>query len=167
MELAWEGNYLKVFSNDHYEFVHEADSVMMLPRVNKEIVVRLEPCTPYQIKGENEHYWTPVCGTKEEGEHVFETLQREMGEETPVYPNKIRLLREMKYMPYTKLTTQRVSFFAFDVLDYETTGAPGDGSDYEEKSRHALLEEEELHEVAEEENADLGLRFCSEVLKNI
>lgn len=167
MELAWKGEHFEVLGTEDYEVVHEADSVIMLPRVGNEVIVRLEPCPAYRIKGESEYYWTPVCGTVEEGEHIFETLQREMGEETPILPEKIRIWEHILEIPFTKLTTQRVSFFFFDVLEHEITKAPGDGSDYEDRSRHMFVNESELSEVASKDNADLALRFCTRVFQDI
>jgi len=167
MELAWKGDHFEVLKDGDYEFVHEADSVVMMPRIEGEVIVRLEPCPPYQVKGDSKYYWTPVCGTMEGGERVLETLRREMGEETPIRPNKIRIFKQMRNVPFNKLTTCRASFFFFDVLEHEITDAPGDGSDHEDKSRHVFLEESELSEITKRDNVDLPLKFCSEVLENI
>lgn len=167
-DIVWQGDHFEVVKmEDDYEAVHEADSVMMLPKIGDQIIVRLEPCPPYQIKGNHEYYWTPVSGTREEGEHVFETLKREMGEETPILPERIRVLREMRSVPHSKLTTERISFFAFDVLEYEETGAPGDGSKYEDESKHVFVTKSKMLKLSTSDNADLSFRFCAEILKNI
>lgn len=163
MEVEWSGDYLSILSIDGFEAVDEDDAVLALPIVNGKYIIRQEPCPSYQVRDEEgtEMFWTMVSGTVEEGEGPLETLRREMGEETSVRPNRIRVIDHREEIPFVKLSTQRVSIYYFEVLDYEETDAPGDGSDIEEKSTHQFVTSEELQQVANQPNADFTIQFAA------
>lgn len=165
MDTLYSGDYIDVVSPSgfEYESVHERDCVLALPLLNGEYIVRKEVCPPYQVKdsGAHDRFWTMVSGTVEEGEGVLQTLRREMDEETGVRPNRIRVIERKDEMPFTKLTTQRASFFFFEVLDYDATSGEGDGSNVEEQSMSARMTLDELVKTSKKPNADLTFQFAT------
>lgn len=169
MEVKWSGDYLSVVSpkNYGYESVHEADMVLCLPVVDGKYIIRKEVCPAYTVKsnrpdedGEN-RFWTMVSGTIEEGETPLQTLKREMGEETPVLPKRIRVIHKREKIPFVKLTTQRTSIYHFEVLEYDQTQAQGDGSQAESQSTHKFVTASELQDISNRPNADFTIQYAS------
>jgi 8-oxo-dGTP pyrophosphatase MutT (NUDIX family) len=164
MKTLWSGNHFKVVSPgpDEWEAVHESDMVLALPLVDGEYIIRKEYCPSYEVKnGDYDRFWTPISGTVENGEHPLETLKREMGEETPIKPERIRLFEQRKQVPFVKLSTQRVSFYHFEVLDYTPTAAEGDGSEVESQSTHGFVSPKELQDLSTRPNADFLISFMA------
>jgi 8-oxo-dGTP pyrophosphatase MutT (NUDIX family) len=165
METLWSGNHFDVVSlgDENWEAVHENDMVLMLPLLDGEYIIRKEYCPSYNVKDDEGHdkFWTPISGTVENGEHPVETLKREMGEETPVLPQKIRIIEQIKQIPFVKVSTQRVSFYHFEVLDYSKTNAEGDGSNVEERSDYQFVDHDELQTLSTRPNADFLLTYMA------
>lgn len=165
MNTLWQGNHFDVVSpgEEEWEAVHESDMVLALPRVDGEYIIRKEFCPSYEVKDDGGHdrFWTMVSGTVETGERPIETLKREMGEETPIQPERIRLFERRKQIPFVKLSTQRVTFYHFDVLEYTNTKAEGDGSEIEEKSTYEFVTYDELQNRSQDPNADLLITFAA------
>lgn len=166
MELKWSGDYLEVISPEGYEYecVHEPDMVLALPKVEDKYIIRKEVAPAYSVKGEDRKYWTMISGTVENGESPLETLRREMGEETPVKPNRVKLLSKKENFPVLKLTTSRASFYHFEVLDFDRTKAEGDGSKVERQSEYHFVSKDELKQVANSKACDFTIMYCSEIL---
>lgn len=168
MELKWSGDYLEVFQSEKYdfEFVKGSDSVLALPKVKDKYIIRKEVCPAYSVKGDSEKYWTMVSGSVEEGETDLQTLRREMGEETPVRPNRIKLFGKQKKFPFSKALTSRFSFYHFKVLDFDKTPADGDGSKVEEDSEYAFVSPSRLIEISDQPNSDITIMYSAEVVKS-
>ncbi len=168
MELKWSGDYLEVLQSEDYDFeaVKGSDSVLVLPKIKGKYIVRKEVCPAYSVKGDEEKYWTMVSGSVEDGETDLQTLRREMGEETPIRPTKIRLIGRQKRFPFSKALTSRFSFYHFEVLEFDKTGASGDGSKVEEESEFHFVSPERLQELAEKESSDITIMYSAEVVKN-
>ena len=166
MDVKWSGDYLDIISPEGYQYecVDEPDMVLAFPKIGGKYIVRKEVCPAYTIKGKDQKYWTMISGTMEKGESPLQTLRREMGEETPVKPNRIRLIDRKEKFPLIKLTTCRASLYHFEVLDYEETEAPGDGSDVEKESSYAFLTPEEIKAVSQTKNCDFTLMYCSQII---
>lgn len=165
MEIAWEGDYFTVVRSDEgYEAIDENDIVIALPRLDGEYIIRLEKCPPYEAKdrGDNDRFYTMISGTVEDGETPLQTLRREMGEETPIRPSRIKLFDRKEKIPFTKVTTSRVSVYHFDVLEYEKTEADGDGSDLEAQSTYKRVSYEELQDLASSsDRADFTIQYAA------
>lgn len=168
MELKWSGDYLEVLQSEEYDFeaVRGSDSVLALPRVKSKYIIRKEVCPAYSVKGDEEKYWTMVSGSVEDGESDLQTLRREMGEETPIRPTRIRLIDRQKKFPFSKALTSRFSFYHFEVLDFEETSASGDGSKVEQESEYHLVTPEELQDIANRQSADITIMYSAQVVKN-
>lgn len=171
MKTLWKGNHFHVISpgEESWEAVHESDMVLALPRVDGNYIIRKEYCPSYGVKDEGDHdrFWTMVSGTIEEGERPIETLKREMAEETPIRPERIRLFERRKEIPFVKLSTQRVTFYHFDVLQYTKTEAEGDGTEIEEKSTHNVVDYDRLQELSQKPNSDLLITFAASIARPI
>jgi len=169
MDTLYSGDHIDVItpSGFEYESVHESDGVLMLPLLDGEYIIRKEVCPPYMVKDKENHdrFWTVVSGTVEPGEHVLKTLRREMSEETQVKPNRVRMIERKDHIPFTKLTTQRVTFCFFEILDYDETNAPGDGSRIEELSGSVRVTADELFEISNKSNADFTIQYASKCAK--
>ena len=165
MELKYSGDHLSIISPENYEYesVHEADMVLCLPLVDGKYIIRKEVCPAYEVKEEagNDRFWTMVSGTIEEGETPLQTLKREMGEETPVLPKRIRVIHKREKIPFVKLTTQRTSIYHFEVLEYDQTQAQGDGSQAESQSTHKFVTASELQDISNRPNADFTIQYAS------
>lgn len=165
MEVAWSGDYLSVISAGEfdYESVHENDMVLALPIFDGKYIIRKEPVPSYRVKDDagTKQFWTMVSGTVDDGEGPLETLRREMGEETPVLPNRVEIIEQQEEIPFIKLSTQRASIYYFRVLDYEETDAEGDGSVFEDNSSHHFVTYDELQEIADQPNADFTIQFAA------
>lgn len=170
MKTLWKGNYFDVVSpgEENWEAVHESDMVLALPRVDEKYVIRKEYCPSYNVKqSENyDRFWTMVSGTVEDGEQPIETLKREMAEETPIRPERIRLFERRKQIPFVKLSTQRVTFYHFDVIEYTKTQAEGDGSVVESESTYRAVDYDQLQEISKKPNADLLVTFAASIAKS-
>ena len=166
MDVKFSGDYLDVISPEgyQYEFVDEPDTVLALPKIGGKYIVRKEVCPAYQVKGQDQRYWTMVSGTVEDGESSLETLRREMGEETPIKPNRIRIIDRKEKFPLMKLTTCQASLYHFEVLDYEETAASGDGSKVEEESDYRFLTPDELKDVASRDNCDFTIMYSARIV---
>lgn len=166
MEVKWSGDYLDVISPEGYQYecVDEPDVVLALPKINEKYIVRKEVCPAYRVKGEDQKYWTMVSGTMENGESSLETLRREMGEETPIKPNRIRIIDRKEKFPFIKMTTSQVSFYHFEVLDYDQTAASGDGSKVEAESDYKFLTPAELKEVADGRKCDFTIMYSAQIV---
>lgn len=165
MEVKYSGDHLSIISPENYEYesVHEADMVLCLPLVDGKYIIRKEVCPAYEVKEKegNDRFWTMVSGTVEEGENPLQTLKREMGEETPVLPKRIRVIQSRKEIPFVKVTTQRTSIYHFEVLEYKKTEAAGDGSQVESQSTHEFVTSSELQTVGKRPNADFTIQYAS------
>jgi len=173
MEVKWSGDYLSVVSPENYgyESVHEADMVLCLPVVDGKYIIRKEVCPAYTVKsnqseneGSENRFWTMVSGTVDEGETPLQTLKREMREETPVLPKRIRVVQSRKEIPFVKLTTQRTSIYYFEVLEYDQTQAQGDGSQVESQSTHKFVTASELQDISNRPNADFTIQYTSALI---
>lgn len=167
MDLVWSGEHFSVVrSESEYEAVDQKDSVLALPKVNEEYIIRLEKCPPYKVKdpGRNDKFYTMISGTVEENEKPLKTLRREMGEETPIRPNKVRIIDRREKIPFVKFSTQRVNVYHFEVLDYEKTQAEGDGSKIEDESDYKRVTYEELQDLAlNSDKADFTIQYAANV----
>ena len=103
MDILWSGDYLEVVSpTDNWESVNESDMVLAFPLVDGEYIIRNERCPSYELKNDHDRFWTPISGTVENGERPLQTLKREMGEETPISPERIRVFERRKQIPFVK-----------------------------------------------------------------
>jgi len=165
MDVEWSGDYLSIIKASEYDYesVHERDMVLALPIVGGKYIIRKELCPAYTVKETEgtEKFWTMVSGTVDEGEAPLETIKREMGEETPVRPERIRIIDRREEIPFIKLSTQRTSIYHFRVLDYEETEAAGDGTPLESRSTYEFVTYEELQAIANEPNADFTIQFAA------
>lgn len=163
MDVEWAGDHLSIVKVGDYEAVHERDMVLALPIVGGKYIIRKELCLPYLVKETEgaQKFWTMVSGTVEESEAPLETLKREMGEETPVRPQRIQVIDRREEIPFVKVTTQRTSIYHFRVLDYEKTEAAGDGTALESRSTHKFVTYEELQEISGRPNADFTVQFAA------
>jgi len=172
MEVKWSGDYFSIVSPENYgyESVHEADMVLCLPFVDGKYIIRKEVCPAYTVKssrpgedGESK-FWTMVSGTVDEGETPLQTLKREMGEETPVLPQRIRVVHRREKIPFVKSTTQRTSIYHFEVLEYDQTQAEGDGSRVESQSTHKFVSTSGLQDISNRPNADFTIQYASALI---
>lgn len=165
METLWSGNHFDIVSpgGENWEAVHENDMVLMLPFLDGKYIIRKEYCPSYNVKDDEGHdkFWTAISGTVENGERPIETLKREMGEETPVLPQKIRIIEQIEQIPFVKVSTQRVSFYHFEVLDYSKTDAEGDGTKFEKLSNYQFVDHDELQTLSTRPNSDFLLTYMA------
>lgn len=170
MDVKWSGDYVEIISPEDYpyEAVHPSDSVIAVPVVGGEYVIRKEVCPPYMVKEDSnkEKFWTVVSGAVDEGERPLETLKREVEEETGISLNRIRVIQREEQTPYHKLSTQRVSFYFFEVLDHDEVEATGDGTITEELSETHRVTYDRLIDLSKRDDSDLLLYFCAQCAKS-
>jgi 8-oxo-dGTP pyrophosphatase MutT (NUDIX family) len=163
MEVKWSGDYITVVSpkNSGYEAIHSSDSVMALPVVGGDFIVRKEPLPAYMVQGGEQKYWTVLSGGVEGDESPLQALKREVEEEAGIRLSRIKVFERKERIPYVKHTTQRVSFYFFEALEYEEMEPPGDGSEIEENSETHRVGLSELKNLSNKENADFLLNFVT------
>lgn len=172
MELKWEGDYITVVSPKGYQYEAiqtGSDSVMALPVVNGEYVVRKEPLPSYIMRGGEKKYWTVLSGGIEEGETALQALKREVEEEAGIRLSRIRLFDKKEQVPYVKHTTQKVSFFFFEATEYEEVDAEGDGSKIENNSETHRVGLQKMKNLSNKENSDFLFSYitkCAEAKEN-
>ena len=169
-KTLYKGEYLDLISpvNTSYEFLHEKDTVIILPVIENKVGIRYEYCPPYFIKEEKErNYYTVISGGREEGEDIKDTVVRELREEAGIVVKKGKLYRLYEDIGFMKSTDMRSSLVLLMISEYDKEEIKGDGTENEEKSRTLWFTLEELKEILKKDNIDSLLWFCSHIIEKV
>ncbi len=168
VETVYDG-YLKVKSNNGYEYVSESDCAIGLIHFveSNEVLFRLEPVPPFQDReNKKDKSLTILSGTIEKDEKHFDCLVREMVEEAGIVLNtSFDMLEDLGSFYFNKGNNAKVHLFYVPLYinDYRTVKIKGDGSDIEKNSENIVIEVQHLNDLVP---SDLITALCIEKLKN-
>jgi 8-oxo-dGTP pyrophosphatase MutT (NUDIX family) len=131
-KVEYDG-YLKIMSNNNYEWVKEKDCIVFLPYLvqHNSILLRMEPVPPYKERFPFINKFTVIgSGSIEENEQPLQTLKRELKEEFGLV---IRENFEFNIKGPLMMTKGNSAQYYYCILplydyDYQFITASGDGT---------------------------------------
>lgn len=154
--VVYDG-YLKVISEDGWEYVVEKDCVVCLIYMKDEgcVLMRSEPVPPWSFKYKNNvqklsgKFLTVVSGTIEEGETPQQTLRRELYEEAGIVLNEFYQfdIEEPVFMSKGNSARYYPCLLPLEYNQYKLVTAPGDGSKTEKLSKTVKVSTADLDQI--------------------
>lgn len=159
-KVEYDG-YLKVVSNNGYEWVQEKDCIVFLPYLVQHncILLRMEPVPPYKQRHADINKFTVIAsGSIEDNEQPLATLKREMKEEFGLI---VRENFEFDIQGPLMMSKGNSAQYHYCILplydyDYQFIIASGDGTSHEIESENFRIDINQLEHL---ETYDLITEF--------
>lgn len=144
-DVLFKNKYMEVIDFEEWTIVKESDCVIAIPYLieTNEIIIRYEYIPTFKYNGDGEYHVTLISGTIDKGETPYQTLIREMEEETGLIINHdYKNAEEMQPLYLCKGNTSKIYPYILPLNqgDYKESVAYGDGSISEKLSRSLKLD---------------------------
>lgn len=168
-EFLYDG-YIKVKSNDGWEYVVENDCVVAMVHLldYNEILLRKEIVPPFRERYPSQEFFlTIISGTMEKGEAPIDTIKRELVEEAGILLNtQYSNYQSWGDYFFSKGNTAKCHIFYIPlrVDDFQKVSATGDGTEFEKNSNTVRIDLKYLNAL---KPADLITCLCIEKMKSV
>lgn len=147
LEQLHKSEFFELVKYNNYEFIKGRPTIAVLPVLvaDRKVILRQEylPCWQYQ-EPHREMFLTSVTGCVEEDESLDTAVLRELREETGIIvTGEYKVLRG-RTMYIGKHSNMTVTPFILLLSQYAEETPTGDGSEFEAKSKHMIVNLEEI-----------------------
>lgn len=172
-DVLFKGDYVSVVKTEGWEVVQEKDCVIVVAHMVDfdEILLRKEDVPSYRLRKQQNHFLTALSGTIEEGEEHTATIVRELEEEAGIRLNTgYKSFKKWNSLFISKGSSAQFHLYYVPLKngEFSKVGAPGDGSQAEEKSATLRVDLKYLNSLNVSDTVtELALQYLRNEIKHL